>query len=155
MATPRQRSASGRCPVSGVQVRVRAAGEQYALPVEHVREVLDLGELTPVPGAAECLLGLLNLSGEIVPAFDLARILEIEPGDHRSEIGRRRLLVAECAGQRAAFAVDDVIDVGPSTGALQDSEARHLLASTIIDGELLGMLAVDALFDSIAPDEQR
>jgi chemotaxis signal transduction protein len=140
--------------VSGVQVRVRVGGEQYALPVEYVREVVAPGELTPVPGAAQSVLGLRNLSGEIVPAFELARILEIESDDPRSEIGRRRLLVTECDGRRAALAVDDVIDVGSLAGTVQESGFRHLLGSTVLDGVMVGMLAVNVLFDLIAPEGQ-
>ncbi len=123
---------------------MRVGGEQYALGVEHVNEVVDLGELTPVPGAPEHVLGLRNVDGEIVPAFDLARILQIS-----SERRPRRLLVTECRSQRAGFAVDEVIDVGTIAGAMQESESRHLLASTVLDGAMVGVLAVDALFDSI------
>jgi purine-binding chemotaxis protein CheW len=131
-------------------VRVRVGSEQYALPVEHVREVIDLGQLTSVPGAPDSVLGLRNLNGEIVPAFDLAKILEIE------RAGRpRRLLVTEYDGQRVAFAVDDVISVGPLAGRMQEAQSRHLLASTVLDGALVGVLAVDALFDSIAPRHER
>jgi chemotaxis signal transduction protein len=124
--------------------------EQYALPVEYVHQVVDLGGLTPVPGSPDTVLGLRNLNGEILPAFDLARILQIER-DGRAP----RLLVTECHGQRAAFAVDEVLDVGPLAGTMQESESPHLLASTILDGALVGMLAVDALFDSIAPQDGR
>jgi chemotaxis signal transduction protein len=141
-------------------VRVRVGGEQYALPVEHVHEVIDVGELTPVPGAAESVLGLRNCNGEIVPAFDLAKILQIERDGHRSEIdrskiGQRRLLVTECAARRAAFAVDEVIDVGPLAGTMQESDSPYLLASMVLDGAMVGVLAVDALFDSIAPEAER
>jgi len=101
------------------------------------------------------VLGLRNVNGEIVPVFDLAKVLGIEHDGRRSEFGQRRLLVAECNGQRAAFAVDEVIDVAPIDGAMQDSESRHLLASTVIDGAMVGVLAVDALFDSIAPEVQQ
>jgi chemotaxis signal transduction protein len=141
--------------MNGAQVRIRVSGEQYALGVEHVHEVVDLGELTPVPGSADSVLGLRNVNGEIVPVFDLARILGIERDGRRSDPGRRRLLIAECDGQRAAFAVDDVIDVAPIVGPMQESESRHLLASMVIDGAMIGVLAVDALFDSIAPEAQR
>jgi purine-binding chemotaxis protein CheW len=139
---------------------VRVGAEQYALPVEYVDEVVDLGELTPVPGAADSVLGLLNLNGEIVPAFDLSKILRIERHGHRSEldrskIGRSRLLVTECDGQRAALAVDEVIDVGPLAGTLQESESQHLLASTVIDRTMVGVLAVDVLFDSLASEDGR
>jgi chemotaxis signal transduction protein len=146
--------------VNGVQVRVRVGSEQYALAVENVCEVVVVGALTPVPGAADSVLGLRNLSGEIVPAFDLARILQIARDGHRSEIdrsksGQRRLLVTECDGRRAAFAVDEVIGVGPLVGAMQESQSLHLLASTVLDGALVGVLAVDALFHAIAPEDRR
>jgi purine-binding chemotaxis protein CheW len=141
--------------MNGAQVRVRVGGEQYALGVEHVHEVVDLGELTPVPGTADSVLGLRNVNGEIVPVFDLARVLGVEHGGRQSEIGQRRLLIAECDGQRAAFAVDEVTDVAPIAGTMQKSESRHLLGSTVIDGTMVGELAVDALFDSIAPEVQR
>jgi chemotaxis signal transduction protein len=136
--------------VSVVHVRVRVGGEQYALPIEHVHEVVDVGELTPVPGALDSLLGLRNLNGEIVPAFDLAGILRIARDGQA-----RRLLVIECDGQRAALAVDEVIDVAPLAGAMQESQSPHLLASTVLDGAMVGVLAVAAVFDSIAPEDER
>jgi chemotaxis signal transduction protein len=136
--------------VDSVQVRVRVGGEQYALGVEHIHEVLDLGELTPVPGSADSVLGLLNCNGEIVPAFDLASILQIERDAHP-----RRLLIAQCDGQRAALAVDEVLDVGPLDGTLQESDSPHLLASIVLDGAMVGMLSMDGLFASIAPEVQR
>jgi purine-binding chemotaxis protein CheW len=141
--------------MNGAQVRVRVGGEQYALGVEHVHEVVDLGELTPVPGSTDSVLGLRNVNGEIVPVFDLAGVLGVERDGLRSDVGRRRLLVAESDGQRAAFAVDEVIDVAPIAGTMQESESRHLIASTVIDGTMVGVLAVDALFKSIAPEAQR
>jgi chemotaxis signal transduction protein len=139
---------------------VRVGAEQYALPVEYVHEVVDLGELTPVPGAADNVLGLHNLNGEIVPVFDLARTLRIERDGHRSELdrsksGQPRLLVTECDGQRAALAVDEVIDVGPLAGTLQESELQYLLASTVIDRTMVGVLAVYALFDLLASEDGR
>lgn len=125
-------------------MRVAVAGEQYALPVEHVREVVELGELTPVPGTADSVLGLRNLSGEIIPALDLAKMLQIE---HASQA--EQLLVVEHGGRRTAFVVDEVIDVGRLDGALQEHESPHLLASTVIDGAIVGVLAVDVLLDSV------
>jgi chemotaxis signal transduction protein len=136
--------------MSSVQVLVRVGGEQYALGVEHVHEVVDLGELSAVPGSADCVLGLLNLNGEIVPAFDLASILQIERDEDP-----RRLLITQCDSQRAAFAVDEVLDVGPLAGTMQESDCPHLLASMVLDGAMVGMLAVDGLFASITAEDQR
>jgi chemotaxis signal transduction protein len=130
--------------VDGVHVRVRVGGEHYALPVEHVHEVVELGELTPVPGSDSSMLGLRNLGGEILPVFDLASILEIH-ADGRPE----RLLVVEHGVRRAAFAVDDVLDVGELTGKPEESESPHLRASTVTGGKLVGVLDAGELLDSL------
>jgi chemotaxis signal transduction protein len=133
--------------MNGVHVRVAIGGEQYALPVEHVHEVVEVGDLTPVPGAADSMLGLRNLSGEIVPTLDLASLLHVEH-DGRAE----RLVVVEHDGRRTAFAVDEVVDVGPLAGADDEHESPNLLASTVIDGTMVGVLAVDVLLESISQE---
>jgi purine-binding chemotaxis protein CheW len=46
-------------------------GEKYALEVMRVQEVIDVGTLTQVPGGQPALLGVLNLRGHVVPAYDL------------------------------------------------------------------------------------
>ena len=46
-------------------------GESYALGVDRVREVLDVGALTRVPGSAPSLCGLYNLRGHVIPVWNL------------------------------------------------------------------------------------
>src|SRR5687767_11818247 len=64
--------------MSEVVVRVRVGTEDYALPVENVLEVAELGALTPVPGSARTVLGVRNLRGQVIPVIDLAGFFEIE-----------------------------------------------------------------------------
>lgn len=49
----------------------RLGGEDYALEVMRVREVLDVGTLTHVPGGPRSLRGVLNVRGHVVPVYDL------------------------------------------------------------------------------------
>jgi chemotaxis signal transduction protein len=128
-------------------VRVRVGGEQYALPVEHVHEIVELGEVTPVPGSAASVLGLRNLDGEVLPVLDLAMILQIE---RDSRAGR--LLVTEHGERRAAFAVDEVIDVEHLPRTTQESESSYLPASAVIGGVLVGVLEVGALLDTVVEE---
>ena len=60
-----------------MHLRIRLGAEQYALSFEHVLEVVELGEITPVPGSGGSLLGLRNLRGEILPAFHLRVLLAV------------------------------------------------------------------------------
>ena len=107
--------------MSAVHVRVRVGDENYALPVENVLEVGELGRLAAVPGAPAACLGVRNLRGEILPVFDLATVLGLAP-DHPPA----RVVVAEDDGRRAGFAIDDVTDVVQLPDAREDAESEFL-----------------------------
>jgi purine-binding chemotaxis protein CheW len=82
-------------------------GEQFALPVEEVQEVLLKQPLTPVPLAPDEILGLLNLRGAIMPAIDLRRRLGFPEGD----TSKQKLLVLRGAEGPISVVVDDIGDV--------------------------------------------
>lgn len=52
----------------------RLGEDGYVVPGDEVREVLPLPTLTRVPGAADWLLGVANVRGELVPICDLRRL---------------------------------------------------------------------------------
>jgi purine-binding chemotaxis protein CheW len=125
--------------MSGVYVRVRVAGEHYALPVEQVLEVADLGEVTSVPGSPPEILGVRNLRGQVIPVIGLATMLDLG-GDEPS-----RVVVAESGELRAGLVVDEVLDVGEMPPASEQVESNYLLGAFLIDGELVGALDLDAV----------
>jgi chemotaxis signal transduction protein len=127
--------------MSDVHVRVRVGVERYAIPVAHVLEVGEIGDLSAAPGASHALLGLRNLRGEVLPVFDLALVL----GSPRSEAARR-MVVAERAGTRAGFAVDEVTDVDAFGAAGQEADSDLLSSALLIDGSLVGVIVVDRRF---------
>ncbi len=47
------------------------ADAPYAIPVERVREIVRLREVTPMPRVPDCVLGVIALRGEIVQVVDL------------------------------------------------------------------------------------
>jgi purine-binding chemotaxis protein CheW len=47
------------------------ASETYALEVGHVREVLEMTPITPLPRAPEYMRGVINVRGSVVPVVDL------------------------------------------------------------------------------------
>jgi len=137
-------------------IRLKVAAEAYAMPVEHVLEAAGLGRVRAVPGARRELLGIRTLRGQILPVVDLARLL----GVHRTS-APTRLLVAEARGFRVGFAIDEVNGIGDlgdlaelgETGALgmpaEGIESGLLAGATLSDGELVGVLDVLRVFDSL------
>lgn len=48
------------------------------IDIKHIKQVLPLMQLEPVPGSAASLVGLMNLAGESIPVIDLAVCLGLE-----------------------------------------------------------------------------
>ena len=131
--------------MNGVHVRLRVGRERYAVPIEHVLEVGELGVLSAVPGAGTAVLGIRNLRGQVLPVFDLARVLAIA-GDGEA----LRVLVAEHEGRQAGLAVDEVTDVAELASDAEESQAEYLTGAVLEDGQLVGIIDVERLFRSLA-----
>jgi purine-binding chemotaxis protein CheW len=81
-------------------------GEQYALPMAAVGEVLRVPDaVTRLPRAPDFVVGMINLRGEVLPIIDLRRQFDLPPG---VEDPRRRILVLDFDGMRTGFLVDTV-----------------------------------------------
>lgn len=126
-----------------VHVRVRIGPEDYALPVESVTEVAELGEVTPVPGAHAAVLGARNLRGQVLPVIDMAAVFGLPSGSPNC------LVVADHDGRQAAFAVDAVAGVEPLPDISEEAESKHLVGATLIDASLVGVVDVQSVLDAV------
>jgi purine-binding chemotaxis protein CheW len=127
-----------------VHVRIRVGAETYALPVENVLEVGELPAVGPVPGSGPALLGVINLRGRVLPTFDLARTFGI-PREGRPS----HLVVTKEGGRLAGLAVDEVIDVAPLAGPVQESDTSYLAGSILDGGALLGVIDAHDMFAAL------
>jgi chemotaxis signal transduction protein len=125
-------------------VRVRVAGEDYALPVTDVLEVAELGDVTPVPGAPGAVLGVRNLRGTVLPVVDLANVF----GLSRTELPAR-IVVADLGGRTAGLAVDSVVGVEQLPAASEEVESPYLAGAALADGALVGIIEVKSVLDAI------
>lgn len=48
------------------------AGEEYAIPILRVREIIAYSKVTPVPSTPSYIRGVINIRGSVVPVIDLA-----------------------------------------------------------------------------------
>jgi len=131
--------------MNGVHVRLRMGRERYAVPIENVLEVAELGSLCALPGAGAAVLGVRNLRGQVLPVFDLARVLAIA-----GDAARPRVVVAEHEGRLAGLAVDEVTDVVALAGEPEPAEAEYLSGAILEEGQLVGILDVERLFGALA-----
>jgi len=133
--------------MSGVYVRIRVAAEHYALPVEQVLEVSELGEIAAVPGSPPEILGVRNLRGQVIPVIGLATMLGLS-GEEPS-----RLVVAESGELRAGLIVDEVLGVEELPPALEQVDSEYLLGAFLIGGDLVGALDLAAVLTPVGSHE--
>jgi len=69
MATEARREA--RTEVLRQYVTFTLMGEEYALPIDHVREIVECDRTTAIPSMPAVVRGVINLRGNVVPVVDL------------------------------------------------------------------------------------
>ncbi|MEY4763645.1 MAG: hypothetical protein RI907_318 [Pseudomonadota bacterium] len=165
LATPdtSARSASsgelGSDLVAGRQVLCLAVGQEtYGIGIDMVREILEVGRLTPLPLTPSFVRGVMNLRGAVVPVIDIrARF-----GEPPAEMGRRSaiVIVETCHHDQEGTlvvgtlvdGVSEVLDV-----PFQDIEPVPPLGTRIprefiqgmakVKGALLSILDMDRVLD--------
>jgi len=125
-------------------VRVAVGGEHYAIAVERVREVAEIGNVVPVPGAGPNIMGIRHLHGEVLPVVGLTGLLGAPAG-----APVRRIVVVEDERRRAGLGVDVVDGVGELPEP--DAAGHPLTRGAVLDrGALVGVLDVHALLDAVS-----
>lgn len=86
--------------------------EEYALPIEQVREIVRASAPRPVASDVSWMRGVINLRGRLVPVYDLAARLgfaPVAPGDVVAS--GAKIVIVETADELAGVVVDDVVEV--------------------------------------------
>ena len=153
-------------------LRMAVGGVAMAVPIDDVREILEVGRLTPLPRTPDFVRGVMNLRGAVVPVIDLAARVGMAP----ISIGRRSCVVVveaeplviegdlaagEAAGEAAGDALHGALVVGLMVDAVYEVfdvmadgiepppalgtriAADFLLGMTRAHGDLIGVLALD------------
>lgn len=132
-----------------------AVGEvAYAVPISHVREIVNPLPLTVLPHSPPAVAGVADHRGDVVPVIDLRARFGLAP---RPDPRRCKWVLVEVEGRVVGLAVDQVTDVFGTGGApLKPAPAlgpgdadRGIVGVTSRDGVLTMVLDVTR-FDQLA-----
>ncbi len=121
------------------------AGEECAVPILRVREILEFDAVTRVPGTPPWVRGVMNLRGSVVPVIDLAVKFGLPP----ASLTRRTCIVVvetDLEGERVvmgvlADSVSRVLDVAPG-----EIEAAPAFGTAVRVDYLLGLARLSGRF---------
>ncbi|RKH62681.1 chemotaxis protein CheW [Corallococcus aberystwythensis] len=128
----------------------------FGLDIARVQEILLPPPLTRVPGAPPEVAGLLNLRGQIVPAIDLRRRLDLPEGTAPADAPHVVLRGDEGAVSLRVDAIGDILpfeqsDLEPLPDNLRGPLRSLLLGVHALPDRLLLVLSADAVVDGLAP----
>ena len=137
-------------------VTVTIGGQLFGLPINRVRDVFMVQDITPVPLAGPEIAGLINLRGRVATAIHLRRRL----GLPAAESADRMAVGIEARGDSYGLVVEGVGEVMRLGEASRDENPVHLsgplatLAHCVhrLDDKLLVVLDVEAVLDVGAAD---
>jgi purine-binding chemotaxis protein CheW len=140
------------------------AGEEYAIAILPVREIIGYGPLTTVPQAPPSVRGVVNLRGSVVPVIDLAVkfslpaspltnktsivILEMGHEDRKSVVG----ILADAVNQVVEWHADDILPV-PAFGT--QARVDFLRGMGKADAKFVLILDIDKVLAAAEPSPAR
>ncbi len=80
-------------------------GEDYAIPLLMVREVISIPETTPIPKAPKHFVGLMNLRGQVISIVDLRTKLNIKPDEKSVD---NAVIIVDFDGMNIGVVVDSI-----------------------------------------------
>ena len=94
-------------------------GEMFAIGILCVKEIIEYGDLTVVPMMPECIRGVINLRGAVVPVVDLA----CRFGRRSTELTRRTcIVIVEVEGEGERQDIGVIVDAVSEVLEIQDSQ---------------------------------
>jgi len=86
----------------------RIGGEDYAIDIMRVREIIRPLPITRVPRSPSFLEGVIRLRGEVIPILDVRKRLGVAVEEPTR---KTRFAIVNVAGQRIGLVVDEVCEV--------------------------------------------
>jgi len=114
----------------------RLRGEEFAVEVQKVREVVRLAEIIPLPQSPDSIEGIIDLRGHIVAVMDLRRRLGM---DNSEKTDKSRIMIVRSNRMIVGLIVDavnEVIkisrDLVHPTPAMITSQIHHRYLSGVV-----------------------
>jgi|GEM_PF-600073 len=134
------------------------ASDAMALPIEVVKEAVNVDKIVPVPRAPKFVEGVMNLRGEVLPIISLAKLLGSEV--ERNEC--KKVIVTYLDGAEAGLLVKEIkgilrvseTDVSPLSEVAKEA-AQAFSGAIRRDDDLILVLNMEALLSGTDKEKLR
>lgn len=125
--------------------------QDFGIDILRVQEIKNFTRVTPIPNMPECIKGVMNLRGTVVPVIDLRRRFNMPTAEYNQFTVIIVVNVGEKIVGLVVDAVSDVLNVGedaiegpPDLGAIDTSFIKGLAKS---GDRLVSLLDIEVLLN--------
>jgi purine-binding chemotaxis protein CheW len=126
-------------------VGFRVGTETFGVPISAVHEIVRVPNITAVPDSPDCVEGVINLRGRIIPVVDLRKRF----GETTITANKKnRILVVEVQGKMVGLMVDaasEVLKIPPSEveappNVFEEGDLNYVTGVGKLNGRLIIMI---------------
>lgn len=115
------------------------AGQQYALEIDYVTEIIEMMRITLVPYLPNCIKGIINLRGNVTPVMDVRKRFGMPEKEYDD---RTCIVVIDRNNMKLGLIVDEVVEVTTMNGS-DAIEAREYVGAQSAAGFVKGVVQFD------------
>ena len=90
------------------QIIFKIGAEEYGFDIQLVNAIEPYMNIVPVPNAPSCIIGLMNLRGDVIPVYSLRKKFGMSEMQATPET---KLIVTRAKDMLLAFKVDAVVEI--------------------------------------------
>lgn len=126
--------------------------EEYGLDVSFVKEVIKNRPLTEVPKTLDFVLGIISIRGEVIPVFDIKKLLDIKS---LTDSLYSKIIIIDFYGEKVSLLADSItqiskisIDEVSSTPLnLSGAKQEFIKGIALIDNKMIRILDLDKILN--------
>ncbi|MCX7991102.1 MAG: chemotaxis protein CheW [Proteobacteria bacterium] len=124
--------------------------EEYCLEVSIANEIIKPKEITEVPKSPDFILGVFSIRGEVLPLFDIKKLLNIK---EQTVSIRPRFIIINLNNDKVGICVDEITAIRKLSAKnieqtpinIQGAKKEFIKGIAIIDGKTLRILDIEKI----------
>ncbi len=123
--------------------------QDFGIEILRVQEIKNFSRVTPIPNMPECIKGVMNLRGTVVPIVDLRKKFNMPSADYDQFTV---IIVVNVSGRIMGLVVDavsDVLDISPASiegpPNLGEVDTSFILGLAKSDEQIVTLLNIEQL----------
>lgn len=128
---------------------------KYAISIDHVNEITESKEITPLPVSSESIEGVVNLRGKVIPVLNLGKIFGTKIKHSKNDFKTFQIMVINTDHSDFGLIIDlakdvktiDDADITPINELISNS--KGYITSTInLNNEIIQVVSIDSIIQS-------